>query len=157
MPLDDQNPISNNFNRNAERDVQNRISPYNLTASEKAQVWQIVEERNNNIETERTDFKENWKERFDIEVNRLRAKQKPQLQYNMGNRQLPTQAQLRNQAQRNIQTNHLNKLRGYEHDADNQIHAILDKARDEGRGSELQQKNKSLNQDISRQSDRDKY
>lgn len=152
MPLDNQRPTTNNFNRNAEKDVQNRMSPYDLTNDEKEKIWQIVDDRNKNIDAERQDYRDNWKDRFDKEVDRLRGQQQPQPQLNMGDRQLPNQAQLNRMARQNVQRDHLGKIRGYEHNADNKINQVLDNAREQGRGPQTQdqQQEKSLTQDFNR-------
>lgn len=158
MPLDNQRPISNNFNRNAEQDVQNRISPYDLTKDEKEKVWQIVDERNNNMDAERKDYRDNWKDRVDTEKDKIRGQQQPQPQLTMGDRKLPTQEQVNRLAIQNVQREHLGKIRGYEHSADKQINQVLDNAKEQGRGpqSQEQQQNRTLTQEFNHQANRDR-
>lgn len=153
MPLDNQRPITNNFNINAEQDVQNRISPYDLTKDEKEKVWQIVDERNKNIDAERQDYRDNWNDRVDKEKDKIRGQQQPQAQLTMGDRQLPTQDQVTRMARQNVQREHLGKIRGYEHSADKQINQVLDSAKEQGRGpkNKEQQQDRTLTQEFNHQ------
>ncbi|MBI1227817.1 MAG: hypothetical protein GC192_21460, partial [Bacteroidetes bacterium] len=118
------------FNRTAEQSVQNRITPYKLNENEKMEVWQLVDKRNKDVQEERKDFRENWQERFDTELDRLGGEQRPQPQLNHpGDRQMMTDMQMRQQAQRNIQQDHLNTTRNIERTADKNIDMVLDNAR----------------------------
>lgn len=145
---------TNDFNKSAEQSVQNRISPYDLNQNETEQVWQLVDERNNKIDAERNDFKENWQERFNNELDNLKGQQNPQLQHNLGNRTLPTDMQIRQQAQRNVQQSHLQTIQNIGRDTDNKIDAILDNARQDGRSpQQTQEQNQdwTLTQEFNRQ------
>jgi len=130
------------FNKAAEQYIQNRISPYNLTTNEKEQVWQLAQDREKSIQAERDDYRGNWQDRFKNEIDRLKGQQKPELQYNHpGNRQLPTDMQIRRMAQDNVQRNHLGAIRDIERTTDQRIGAILDHARKEGRGPQQREQN----------------
>lgn len=141
MPLKDVNNISNDFNTKSEKDIENKIKGYDLSKDEKTQVWQTVQERDKDIEQEKTDVlnPEIFEKRKKVELDKLKAQQKLTPQLNRSNINMSTELQLDNKAWNNVHINSTAKIRGLEQKADQKIDAILQNARDDGRGQENHQ------------------
>lgn len=141
MALRNVNNISNDFNIKSEKDIENRIKGHDLSKDEKAQIWQAVQERDKDIEQEKTDVlnPEIFEQRKKIELDKLKAQQKLTPQLNMNNINMSTDLQLDNKAWNNVHINSTAKIRGLEQKAEQKIDAVLQNARNDGRGQENNQ------------------
>ena len=153
MPLDNVRPITNQYNTIVQKEIQNRIAPYDLTQDENTDVWKAIQERDDLIEKEKADLKENKQERIKQEAEKIRANQNPIPQLNMRNNNLPTSQQVLNVAKQVVRANSRQLIRQYQEQADKRIGDILSNAKDQGRGpnnGQSQQNDRSLTQDFNR-------
>lgn len=153
MPLDNQKPITNDFNIKSEQELQNRISPYNLNDNEKDQIWQIAAQRDKDLKAEDLDFNENYNDRVDNVLEQLKSDQKPKLEKDYTPQGAMTQrsdSDLTRDAHDKTKANFRANLQNIERDADKKINQILDKAREEGRGPQTLDQNRTLTQEFNR-------
>ncbi len=126
---------SNKFNISSEQSIANRISMYDLSADEKSAIWQKVEQRNEDIAKENKDFKKEYLDRYNKEVENLKAGQSPFLRYNHPHdSQNLTGEQIRTLADRAVKKNHSNRISQLHNQTDQYIDSTLDKALDDNRG-----------------------
>jgi hypothetical protein len=133
-------PISNNYNKSAELNLENRMKAYNLTKDEKGQVWKIAGERDTQLKEAKDYFNDNFEELKSKEYKNLKGKEQPKPQYNMGNSKKDYN-NLASKAQANVQKNYHNIQNEIAKNADKQISAILknSKERDKQQDPNLQQ------------------
>lgn len=141
MALKDVNNISNDFNKKSEKDIENKIKGYDLSKDEKSQIWQAVQERDKNIEQEKSDVlnPDIFDQRHKAEIKKLKEKEQLNLNLNMGNRNMPTDLQRSNMAWNNVHINSTAKIKELKQKAEQKINAVLQNARNNGRGQETHQ------------------
>ncbi|MCP9237908.1 hypothetical protein [Lewinella sp. JB7] len=141
--------LREDYNKSAEVRLQNRIKPYDLTKGEVDQVWKIAQDKDQSLQEEKQDYKENWVQRYVAEEDRLRGEQQPTPQNNLE----PNQDQIGTAARMNVMRNHLSKLADIQRGADQKINAVLDQARHDGRGPTRGQ-DQTLSQDFNQEAQR---
>lgn len=127
------------FNISAEKSIANRISSYDLTSEEKAEIWKQVQQRDLAIDNENKSFRENYAERFNSEAQEIRANQAPENNFDHpSDRRNMTEEQIRILADRQVKSKHFAITNTLHHKLENYIDSVLDKAMDEGRGPNME-------------------
>lgn len=133
--------LTQEYNKSAEKIIENRINSYNLNQDERTMVWDFVQNRDQIIEKEKRDYNDPsiWKERFDAEVNKIKEQQKPELKYNLGINNIPSDDQIKREAWNSVRIAHLKTIQNAARDTDKKIDQILENAIKEGRVKEQEQ------------------
>jgi hypothetical protein len=160
MPLDNQKPITNDFNiksieaqKKIEQEIKNRTGSYNLNEQEQSNVKEIILNRENDLNAEKRDFKQNYNERVKETFRELKEKQAPELNMDLtpeGARTQLNDTELSRKAHIQTKAKFKAKMQKIEENANNKINHVLDKAKQQGRGAQIQdqQQNKSLTQEF---------
>lgn len=146
MPLQEKGEHTNHFNRQTNpftKSLNNKIGQYELNAEERSKIQDLAAERKEQLAALQLELQDTLK------ANHA----KKQLNHSPPNvRQ--GQAQLKNLRQ--AHDTYTNGVKSVEKAFDQKLDNILDRAGEDGRGPQDRQQNKSLSQDIDRQSDRDR-
>lgn len=123
------NKYTSDFNKFAEKELDNRISPYNLNENEMREIWQIVGDKNATLEKHEKNFNSILKEEYE----RLLSERGSHAELNLG-RATPTNATLELVADNLVRANYFKEEKNINRECDQKIDAILENAREDGRG-----------------------
>ena len=125
MRLEDTKNISNDFNTSAESSAMKRLADFNLTADEKQTIWQIVQQKDQELEKLKEDFKHNFKEKIKNEIDRIEGEKEYNLDHELKRGRPNKEFKLRRLAQDNVLRNYYSEQKQISEKSDSRIDAIL--------------------------------